>query len=500
MSDVLPQESDFQKIYEKGETQLLRRVLPWDLETPVSAMIKLALHKTGAFLLESVEEGEKRGRYSIIGMAPNAIWRSYEEKSEINRSPQENPNGFEPLNGTPLESLREFIKESAFPLPKDLPSVSAGIFGYIGYDMIRHIERLPKAPPDKIKIPDSIFLRPSLLAVFDSVNDTMICLALVIPQKNMSAKEAYEKACANLEEMVKDLTKPLDLTTQKTKALPLSPPSSNTKKGAYLEKVRRAKEFIFAGDIFQAVISQRFFIPFPLSPFALYRSLRRVNPSPYLYYFNFENFSVVGSSPEILVRCQKGKVTVRPIAGTRPRGKNPQDDENVAQDLLSDPKERAEHLMLLDLGRNDVGRVCRIGSVHVNERFVLQYTSHLIHIVSNIEGDLKEEHDALDALIAGFPAGTVSGAPKIRAMEIIDEMEEEKRGLYAGAVGYFSANGDMDSCIALRTALIKDNVMHVQTGCGVVADSDPEYEHAESVNKAAALFHAAKTAHLFDGS
>ena len=508
MSAPFPDASAFRDIHNAGKTQIVRLTLPADLETPVAAMIKLAAGKRGAFLFESVEGGEARGRYSVIGFAPDAIWRSYGARCEINRQAARDPDAFEILKEPPLDALRRFIAESRFDLPDGLPSLSAGLFGYMGYDMARHAERFGSPPPDAIGIPDSVFARPSRLVVFDSVSDTMICIVRSSPRRGHSADEAYDEACRALREMRTALLRPLmpkergeDSESDEgdesgeggaSSSVSMPTPRSNMRRALYLEKVRRVKEYIFAGDIFQAVLSQRFSASFSLSPMTLYRSLRRINPSPYLYYLDFGDFSVVGSSPEILVRLREGVVTIRPIAGTRPRGGSAADDLRIGEELLSDPKERAEHLMLLDLGRNDVGRVSEIGSVRVTERFALQRTSHLIHIVSNVEGVLRRGLEALDALMAGFPAGTVSGAPKIRAMEIIDELEDEKRSLYAGAVGYFSANGDMDSCIALRTALIKDGVMYVQAGGGIVADSEPDYEYRESVKKAEVLFRAAQ--------
>jgi len=396
-----------------------------------------------------------------------------------------------------LAALRALIAESRIALPDGLPPMAAGIFGYLGYDMVRLMEELPAPRPDPIGIPDAVLMRPTLVVVFDSVKDTITVVTPVRPQPQVSAQAALARARERLAAVVDALDRPLDKTAAPDPGPFAVSPISNTTPADYQAMVRKAKDYILTGDIFQVVLSQRFEAPFTLPPFALYRALRRVNPSPYLYFLDYGDFAVAGSSPEILVKVKSGVVTIRPIAGTRPRGATPHEDKKLEQELLADPKERAEHLMLLDLGRNDVGRVAAIGTVQVTEQFFVERYSHVMHIVSNVEGMLAAGRDALDALAAGFPAGTVSGAPKVRAMQIIDELEKEKRGLYAGCVGYFSAAGDMDSCIALRTALIKDGRMYVQAGAGIVADSDPASEQAECVNKAMALFRAAEEAKRF---
>ncbi len=493
---IAPDFKSFAPVYDRGEGQALFMTLPADLETPVSAMLKLGVERRHGFLLESVEGGRSRGRYSVLGFAPDAIWRMDGGSCRINPAALEDPDRFEAAPGGALDNLRGFARAAQMQLPRQLPPMAAGIFGYLSYDAVRLIERLPGAGADVLDLPDGIFLRPSQIAVFDSVEGTVSLVAPVRPAQGLAARQAYDAAAGRLEAMAQKLGAPLPAPPPRPEAAEVKP-QSNMKKSAYLEMVRRAKDYILAGDIFQVTLSQRFSSAFALPPFALYRSLRRVNPSPYLFFFNFGGFQLIGSSPEILVRCQGGKVTIRPIAGTFPRGASAGEDGEIARALLADPKERAEHLMLLDLGRNDVGRVSSIGSVKADEQFALQYTSHLIHIVSNVEGRLAPDKDALDALLAGFPAGTVSGAPKVRAMEIIDELEREKRGIYAGAVGYFAANGDMDSCIALRTAIVENGRMHVRAGGGIVADSDPSREYDESENKARALMRAAQDAHLF---
>ena len=491
---IQPEFADFERVYNSGEPQVVWTKLVADLETPVSAMLKIADGKPNSFLLESVEGGDTRGRYSIIGLKPDIIWRSLGEKSEINRHARFDAEAFEACDGGPLVSLRALIEESRIALPEELPPMSAGVFGYMGYDMVRRMERLPDQPKDALGLPDGLFVRPTIIAVFDSVRDEVTIVTPVRPEPGINARAAYARAGERLTDVVNDFDRSLPHVDQIESIQDLPEPVSNTPRDVYFEMIRKAKDYISAGDIFQVVLSQRFEIPFALPPFSLYRALRRINPSPYLYFLNFENFAIVGSSPEILVRVRDNRVTIRPIAGTRHRGKSAAEDAAIGQELLADPKERAEHLMLLDLGRNDVGRVSKIGSVEVTEKFALQLTSHLIHIVSNVEGDLDPHYDAIAALIAGFPAGTVSGAPKVRAMEIIDELELEKRGAYAGCVGYFSAAGEMDTCIVLRTAVVKDGRMFVQAGGGVVADSTPEGENQESINKAKALFRAAEEA------
>ena len=470
-----------------------------DLETPVSAFLKIAGGRPMSFLLESVEGGEVRGRYSIIGIEPDVIFRSNGAAAEINRAPLNNPEAFAPAGAPPLQALRRLIAESRITLPDTLPPMAAGVFGYLGYDTVRLMEdSLGTPPPDPIGIPEAILLRPTLVIAFDAVKDTITVVTPVRPRAGISADAALTRAAERLSAIVDALDRPLDKSSKDIDAGPLDVvPCSNTAPADFKRMVLRAKEYIAAGDIFQVVLSQRFEAPFGLAPFALYRALRRVNPSPYLFFLDCGTFAVAGSSPEILVKTTGGTVTIRPVAGTRRRGGTPHEDKALEQELLADPKERAEHLMLLDLGRNDVGRVTEIGSVEVTDQFFIERFSQVMHIVSNVQGKLRGDRDVLDALAAGFPAGTVSGAPKVRAMQIIDELEKEKRGLYAGCVGYFSAGADMDTSIVLRTALIKDGVMYVQAGAGIVADSDPEFELQECVNKAKALFRAAEEAKRF---
>ncbi len=380
--------------------------------------------------------------------------------------------------------------------------MAAGLVGYLGYDVVRLIERLPDGNPDILRVPDALFVRPTVIAVFDSIADKVTMVTPVWPRPGVGADAAYGAALDRLAATAADLERTVAYPAANPEpgAVPLASPAdpiSNISRDDYLALVARAKEYIVAGDIFQVVPSQRFRAPFPLDPFCLYRALRRLNPSPFLFFLRFDDFAVVGSSPEIMVRVRGGEVTIRPIAGTRPRGMSAEEDRVLAADLLADPKELAEHLMLLDLGRNDVGRVARVGSVRVSEKMIIERYSHVMHIVSNVTGALNARYDAIDAVFAGFPAGTVSGAPKVRAMEIIDELEPERRGIYGGCIGYFGATGEVDTCIALRTAVVKDGRVYVQAGGGVVADSDPPVEWQETVNKAMALLRAAELAPMF---
>ncbi len=497
---VEPSSSEFSERYGAGEAQLVSTRLVADLETPVAAMLKLAADRPYSFLLESVEGGAVRGRYSIIGLDPDILWRAHGNRAEINATPLEDASAFCPCEGGTLSALRALLKASRVEIPEHLPPMAAGVFGYLGYDTVRLVERLPAEKPDPIGVPDALLMRPTIMVIFDAVKDEMTIVTTVRPQKTISAKTAYSRAIDRLTQVQDALeTKSAHASSANGFDAVLASATSNMAPEDYMAMVGRAKDYIGAGDIFQVVLSQRFATRFDLLPFALYRALRRINPAPFLYFLNFGDFAVAGSSPEILVRVREGEVTIRPIAGTRPRGATPEEDKRLAAELLADTKERAEHLMLLDLGRNDVGRVAETSSVRVTDSFFLEYYSQVMHIVSNVAGRLDAKHDAIDALMAGFPAGTVSGAPKVRSMEIIDELEPEKRGIYAGCIGYFAANGEMDTCIALRTAIVKNGMMYVQAGAGIVADSVPASEQAECENKARALFRAAEEAVRFAG-
>jgi len=495
---LTPTYDTFASGFEAGENQVVYARLAADLDTPVSLMMKLSDARKDSFMLESVTGGEVRGRYSIIGMKPDLVWECHGTKSRVNRNARFDPDGFSDLDGDPLDMLRALIAESKINLPDDLPAASAGLFGYLGYDMIRLVEHLPNVNPDPLGLPDAVMLRPSVVAVLDGVKGEVTVVAPVWASSGQSAKAAYAQAAERVMDAVRDLERgTTDTSRNLGEEAVIAEPVSNFSHGDYLAAVETAKDYIRAGDIFQVVPSQRWAQSFTLPPFALYRSLRRTNPSPFMFFFNFGGFQVIGASPEILVRVFDKEVTIRPIAGTRPRGATPEEDRAYEEDLLADEKELAEHLMLLDLGRNDTGKVSKIGTVRPTEQFVIEKYSHVMHIVSNVVGELADDQDALSAFFAGMPAGTVSGAPKVRAMEIIDELEPEKRGVYGGGCGYFSANGDMDMCIALRTAVLKDETLYIQAGGGVVYDSDPQAEFEETVNKSKAIRKAAEDAGRF---
>ncbi|MGE0424997.1 MAG: anthranilate synthase component I [Reyranellaceae bacterium] len=494
---IEPSYESFAAAYRAGKPALVWTRLVADLETPVSAFIKLADGRPYSFLLESVEGGSVRGRYSIIGFKPDLIWRCVRGQSEVNRKARTAPHAFEPLPGKPLETLRALVNESQIDMPPSLPPMAAGLFGFLGYDMVRQMERLPDKNPDPLNLPEAIMMRPSIICIFDRLEDMVTVITPVWPRADVDPESAYDLARERLADAMADFERTLPHRDTGRELESLPEPQANMSKQAFLDMVERCKEYVYAGDAFQIVPSQRFSLPFDLPPLALYRSLRRINPSPFLIHFDFGDFAIVGSSPEILVRLRDNIVTIRPLAGTKPRGATPEDDKRLAEELLADPKERAEHLMLIDLARNDVGRIAKIGSVRVVEQFTIEKYSHVQHISSHVEGTLRDGLDAIDALASGFPAGTLSGAPKVRAMEIIDEVEPVRRGIYAGAAGYFAANGTMDTCILLRTALVKDGTMYVQAGVGVVADSDPESEFQESVHKARALVRAAEEAVKF---
>ena len=477
----------------RGEPALVWRRLIADTETPVGAALKLIESGRGDFLLESVQGGEVRGRYSLLGLDPDLVFRAVGAACEINRDWRHDRSSFAPLPGDSLTELRALVEACKIDVPAALPPVLACLVGYFGYETYGLVEKLPRPPQSALELPDMLFVRPTLILVFDRLSDELYCVAPLWPGA-ASPDQALALAGDRIDATLRQLAEPvaeaaLDATLPEPVLTPTLPA------GAYAGMVGKAKDYIEAGDIFQVVLAQRFTCPFPLPPLALYRALRRINPSPFLYFLDFPGFALTGSSPEILVRVRDGEVTIRPIAGTRPRGKTPEEDRANEISLLADPKERAEHLMLLDLGRNDVGRVAQAGTVKVTESYTVERYSHVMHIVSNVVGQLDSaHHDAIDAVFAGFPAGTVSGAPKVRACEIIAELECETRGAYAGGVGYFAPDGNLDSCIVLRTGVVKDGVLHVQAGAGIVADSDPAYEQRECEAKAGALIAAAKEA------
>jgi anthranilate synthase component 1 len=495
---AVDQFSRFVAAYDAGRAQIVFRRVVADLETPIGAYLKLADGRQNTFLLESVQDGAIRGRYSMIGFDPDIILKVEGGKASINRNAGLAPDAFTPVDDHPLDVLRKLVAESQAEVPQGLPSTAAGIYGYLGYDMVRQMEVLPDRHEDELGFPESVLMRPTVLAVFDTVKDELYLTAPIYVREGVTARQAWESAQGRIDDAVARLGRTLPYATTPPKLDSIAV-KSNTTPAEYARMVEDAKEYIRAGDIFQVVLSQRFSADFDLPPTALYRALRRTNPSPYMYFLDFGKFQIAGSSPEILVKVQDGKVTIRPIAGTRKRGSTPTRDKELADELLSDPKELAEHLMLLDLGRNDVGRVAEIGSVKVTDKFFLEYYSHVMHIVSNVVGTLDPKNDFVDALSAGFPAGTVSGAPKVRAMEIIDELEKTRRGIYGGCVGYFGADGTMDTCIILRTAIVSDGKIYVQSGAGIVADSKPELEQLECENKARALFSAAEEALRYAG-
>ena len=492
---------DFARAYGARQPVLVWTTLVADLETPVSVMLKLADGRPMSFLLESVEGGSVRGRYSIIGLKPDLIWRCRGNVAELNRRARSDSDAFAREEKPALASLKDLIAECCVDTPAPLPPMASGLFGYMGYNMVGLMERLPDKNPDRLGIPDGMFLRPTIVCIFDNLKDRVTLVTPVWPNADITARAAYDLARERLAEAMTDFERSLPYRREAQDAVAELPvPKGNMTRDEAMRMVETAKEYIRAGEIFQVVPSMRFEVPFRLPPFALYRALRRLNPSPFLFFLDYGSFSVVGSSPEILVRVRDGTVTIRPLAGTRRRGADAEEDKRLAEELLADPKERAEHLMLLDLARNDVGRVTRIGTVKVTEQFMIERYSHVMHICSHVEGKIDPRYSALDALIAGFPAGTLSGAPKVRAMEIIDELETERRNLYGGAAGYFAGDGSMDTCIVLRTAIVKDGKMIVQAGVGVVADSDPATEYQEILDKSRALIRAAEEAVKFGRS
>ncbi|MXO65975.1 anthranilate synthase component I [Altericroceibacterium endophyticum] len=480
---------------ESRQSGVVWRKIVADTQTPIGAALKLIESGRGDFLLESVEGGEIRGRFSLLGLDPDLVFRASGEAAQINRKWQHDRGAYADLPGNSLVELRSLAESCRFDVPEILPSALSCLVGYFGYETIGLVETLPRAPESPLELPDMLFVRPTMVLVFDGLTDELFCIAPLWADTlgSTNIDQMLERAGERIDETLRKLNTAVPEFPQVTDlpSMELTPqlPAEN-----YADMVARAKDYIRAGDIFQVVLAQRFTCPFPLPPLALYRALRRVNPSPFLYFLDLPGFAVVGSSPEILVRVRDDVVTIRPIAGTRPRGADDAEDRANEESLLADAKERAEHLMLLDLGRNDVGRVAECGTVNVTASFTIERYSHVMHIVSNVVGKLASDRDAVDAMFAGFPAGTVSGAPKIRACQIIAELEGETRGPYAGGVGYFAPDGSVDSCIVLRTAVVKDGTMHVQAGAGIVADSDPISEQRECEHKASALFAAAREA------
>jgi anthranilate synthase component I len=483
-----PPRGDFLSLARQGNLIPVTREILADLETPVSAFLKIHRGAYG-FLLESVEGGETWGRYSFLGTEPARVFRARGAHVTI-ETPGRAPETRE--TDDPLGALKALLAEYRPVALPDLPRFAGGAVGHIGYDMVRSFERLPARAPDDLGLPDACLLVAESLLVFDNVAKKIRVIANVHLRDDDDAGAAYDAAVARIDELVARLREP----PHEPRPVETAPGEvrSNLTQEAYEGMVARAKEYIRAGDVIQVVLAQRFELPLAAAPFDVYRCLRTVNPSPYMFFLALDDHALAGASPEVMVRVEHGEVVVRPIAGTRPRGTSERDDQALAAELAADPKELAEHVMLLDLGRNDVGRVARIGSVEVTERFVIERYSHVMHLVSNVRGLLAPGRDSFDALRATFPAGTLTGAPKVRAMEIIEELEPVRRGVYGGAVGYFAFSGAMDTAITIRTALFRGGRVYVQTGAGIVADSDPESEHRECVNKSRAMIQAVRLA------
>ena len=477
---------NFKKKHKNKKNQIIFHQAACKNNKIIENIINNFLIKENSFIFESVEKRRIRGRYTIIGADPDKIWEFNKKKIYLIEN-----NKKKIIKGTPYIFLRKLIENFNFPLPKNLPPLCSLLVGYFSYDIIRYIEKIPDDCHDDLKMPDIKLMRPKTLIIHDNLlKKIYFIINCFADQKINNYSKYYSNQIKNIQNL-KSLTfhdeDRRNTETQTNKKIKVR---SNISKKKFKEIVLKAKAYIKKGDIFQVVLSQRFEAKLTKSPLEIYKKLRITNPSPFMYFINFNDFQIIGSSPEILVRLRKNKITIRPIAGTRPRGLNAKKDAFYKQELLNDKKELSEHLMLLDLGRNDVGKVSKINSVKVTEKFKVEKYSHVMHIVSNVEGKFNKKHSLLDTMLAGFPAGTVSGAPKIRAMEIIDELEKSKRKMYAGAIGYFSANQNFDTCIALRTALIKNNKFYIQSGAGIVADSIPEKEYLETVNKAKALINS----------
>ena len=476
--------NEFKKNHSKKKHQILFRTRTCREYYKVENLFKLLLAEKNSFIFESVEKGSIKGRYTIIGLNPDKIWDINKNTISLNSSGK-----ITKIKADPLKFINKLIKDFDIKIPNQLPSMSSMLVGYFSYDIIRYVEKIPNNCKDDLNIPDVRLSRPKNLIIYDNLKKKIYYIENVYADtKIINYKNEYNSICKkfDLYEDFENIRLPDQFTYKANKNLI----KSNTTKEKFMSLVKKAKTYIEKGDIFQVVLSQRFERVLNKKPIEIYNYLRKSNPSPFMFFFNYDDFNILGSSPEILVRLRKGEITIRPIAGTRPRGKNTKEDKKYELDLLKDKKELAEHLMLLDLGRNDVGKVSKINSVKVTQKFKVERYSHVMHIVSNVIGKFNNKFTLFETLLAGFPAGTVSGAPKIRAMEIIDELEKNKRKLYAGGIGYFTPNGEFDTCIALRTALIKNNKFYVQAGAGIVADSKPDKEYAETVNKAKGLMKA----------
>ncbi|MGB9698898.1 MAG: anthranilate synthase component I [Thermodesulfobacteriota bacterium] len=485
-----PTRKEFEKLTKLGNLIPISAEVHFDWETPLSAYRKIADDQF-SFLLESVEGGEKWGRYSFLGSSPSFIFRSRGEDYEILQGEKIYEQG---RNRDPLQSLQNFLAKFQ-PVKYDhLPRFFGGAVGYVAYDMVRRFEKIPEILPGDLSVYDCFFMITDTLLVFDNVRQKMQIISNAFLDDDTPPQEAYERAEKKIAKLISKLRHPWSRTRKENKNYSLAPLSSNLSPGDFQERVKKAKEYIEAGDIIQVVLSQRFVTEISVHPFDIYRALRSLNPSPYLFYLHLNDLVFLGASPEVMVRLEGKQIELRPLAGTRRRGQNKEEDLLLEKELLADEKERAEHIMLVDLGRNDVGRVAQIGTVAVTELMGIERYSHVMHIVSNVRGLLAPGKNCFDVFRAAFPAGTVAGAPKIRAMEIIEELEPIRRGLYAGAVGYFSFSGNLDTCIAIRSILIKEGKAYIQTGAGIVADSDPQKEYEETINKAQALFRAIQIA------
>jgi anthranilate synthase component 1 len=478
--------NDFKFQHKQKKNQILFKSKKIKNDNEILNLIDNLLIQKNSFIFESVEKGKIKGRYTIFGNNPDKIWEFNNKNSYLINNKIKKK-----IKGAPDKVIENIIEEFKFKTPKGLPPICSLISGYFSYDSIRYAEKIPNKCKDDLKLPDVRLLRPRTLIIHDNLKKKIFYIVNIFKDEKIIN---YKKKYSEIESEINDLLKQASIkkdspnlsinTNIKIK--------SNTSKNKFLNMVNKAKKYIEIGDIFQVVLSQRFEAKLSKKPLEIYKKLRVTNPSPFMYFFNFPDFQIIGASPEILVRLRDNKITVRPIAGTRPRGENSKEDNFFAKDLLEDKKELSEHLMLLDLGRNDAGKVCKIGTIKVTESFIIEKYSHVMHIVSNVMGIYNKKYSKFKSLLAGFPAGTVSGAPKIRAMEIIDELETTRRKVYAGGIGYFSANGEFDTCIALRTAVAKNNKFYVQAGAGIVADSDPIKEYEETVNKAKALLSALK--------
>ena len=475
----------FKSQYLRNKNQILYYAIDTEGHNEIENLINNFLLERNSFIFESVEKGFIKGRYTIFGKNPDKIWEFNNDKCKFYFN-----NKSKILKGSPKKNIEKIIENFKFDLPKNLPPISSIISGYFSYDIIRYIENIPNSTKNDLSIPDSRILRPKEIIIHDNFDKKLYFIVNVYKDEKINNfKKKLAQIYKQIEEMVflANFNNSKSFTKLHNNSIKIK---SNITKKKFLENIKIAKKYIKIGDIFQVVLSQRFECKLVKKPIDIYKKLRKTNPSPFMYFFNFKDFQIIGASPEILVRLRNNKITIRPIAGTRPRGKNKKQDIFYEKELLKDKKELSEHLMLLDLGRNDAGKVSKINSIKITENFKIEKYSHVMHIVSNVEGTFNKKFSKFDTLLAGFPAGTVSGAPKIRAMEIIDELETTRRKVYAGGIGYFSANGDFDTCIALRTAISKNNKFYVQSGAGIVADSKPINEYNETINKAKALMKA----------